>query len=318
MQNQIEISGSVGIAIAPKDGIEFSEICKHADMAMFQAKADGRNVYRFYNEELNKASIDKFNMLQLMRKALKQNEFQLYFQPKLQLSEQRIIGAEALLRWPQPDGSMISPDDFIPLAESSGLIVEIGEWVLQQACQACSRWHQQGYSDMTVAVNLSYVQFRDGKLEQQVQQALSAAALPAHALDLELTESLLIGDGDNIARQLSAMYQLGIRFSIDDFGTGYSNLGYLRRFNASRLKIDKSFIMSLCLSERDEPLVRAIIQMSKSLGLKTVAEGIEDSATAAQLALLGCDEGQGFYWSKPLPESDFLGFVSAELLNESP
>ena len=247
----------------------------------------------------------------------REHEFQLYFQAKLQLSDQRVIGAEALLRWPQPDGSMISPDDFIPLAESSGLIVEIGEWVLQQACLACSRWHQQGYHDLTVAVNLSYVQFRDGKLEQQVQQALSAAALPAHALELELTESLLIGEGDNIARQLAALHQLGIRFSIDDFGTGYSNLGYLRRFNASRLKIDKSFILSLCLSERDEPLVRAIIQMSKSLGLKTVAEGIENSATAAQLALLGCDEGQGFYWAKPLPEHDFLGFVSAALLNEN-
>ncbi|SNY52486.1 diguanylate cyclase (GGDEF) domain-containing protein [Arsukibacterium tuosuense] len=316
MQNQIEISGSVGIAIAPEDGNEFSEICKHADMAMFQAKADGRNVYRFYHDELNKASIDKFNLLQLMRKALKNNEFQLYYQPKLQLSDQRVIGAEALLRWPQADGSMISPDEFIPLAESSGLIVEIGQWVLQQACLACSRWQQQGY-DLTIAVNLSTVQFRDGKLEQQVQQALTAAALPAHSLEMELTESLLIGEGDNIAQQLSALHQLGIRISIDDFGTGYSNLGYLRRFNASRLKIDKSFILSLCLSERDEPLVRAIIQMSKSLGLKTVAEGIEDSATAAQLALLGCDEGQGFYWAKPLPETDFLGYVSAELMNEA-
>ncbi len=317
MQNQIEISGSVGIAIAADDGMEFSQICKHADMAMFQAKADGRNVFRFYHDELNKASIDKFNLLQLMRKALKNKEFQLYFQPKLQLAEQRIIGAEALIRWPQTDGSMISPDEFIPLAESSGLIIEIGEWVLQQACMACSRWHQQGYQDLTVAVNLSFVQFRDGKLEQQVQQALTAAALPAHALELELTESLLIGEGDNIAMQLDALHQLGIRFSIDDFGTGYSNLGYLRRFNASRLKIDKSFILSLCLSARDEPLVRAIIQMSKSLGLKTVAEGIEDSATAAQLALLGCDEGQGFYWAKPLPEADFLGYVSAELMNET-
>ena len=316
MQNQIEISGSVGIAITPEHGSEFSEICKHADMAMFQAKADGRNVYRFYHDELNKARIDKFNLLQRMRKALKDNEFELYFQPKLQLSTRQVIGAEALLRWPQADGSMIAPDEFIPLAESSGLIVEIGEWVLQQACLACSRWQQQGY-DLTIAVNLSYVQFRDGKLEQQVQQALSAAALPAHALEMELTESLLIGEGDNIARQLAALHQLGIRFSIDDFGTGYSNLGYLRRFNASRLKIDKSFILSLCLSQRDEPLVRAIIQMSKSLGLRTVAEGIEDSATAAQLALMGCDEGQGFYWARPLPEADFLGYVSAELMNET-
>jgi diguanylate cyclase (GGDEF)-like protein len=317
MQNQIEISGSVGIAIVPQEGNEFSEICKHADLAMFQAKADGRNVYRFYHEELNKASIDKFNLLKLIRKALKQNEFQLYYQPKLILSTPQVIGAEALLRWPQPDGSMIGPDDFIPLAESSGLIVEIGQWVLQQACLACSRWRQQGYYNLTVAVNLSYVQFRDGTLEQQVQQALTAAALPANALELELTESLLIGEGDNIARQLTALHQLGIRFSIDDFGTGYSNLGYLRRFNASYLKIDKSFIQSLSLSERDEPLVRAIIQMSKSLGLKTVAEGIENVATAARLALLGCDEGQGFYFAKPLPEIDFLGYVSTVLLNET-
>ncbi len=311
MQTQIEISGSVGLAIAPKDGSSFSQLCKHADMAMYQAKADGRNVFRFFHDDLNKASIDKFNLLQRMRQALKDGEFNLHYQPIIDLKTGQAKGAEALLRWPQSDGSYLAPDQFIPLAESSGFIQELGQWVLQQACLACGRWQQQGYSQLNVAVNLSYVQFRSGQLEASVQQALNTAGIAPQLLELELTESLLIGEGDSIQRQLNSFSELGVSFSIDDFGTGYSNLGYLRRFNASRLKIDKSFILSLCLSERDEPLVRAIIQLSKSLGLKTVAEGIEDLATLQRLTLLGCDEGQGFYFAKALPEADLLGFVSS-------
>jgi EAL domain-containing protein (putative c-di-GMP-specific phosphodiesterase class I) len=317
MQTQIEISGSVGLAISPKDGSSFSQLCKHADMAMYQAKADGRNVFRFFHDDLNKASIDKFNLLQRMRQALKDGEFILHYQPIIDLKTGQAKGAEALLRWPQSDGSYLAPDQFIPLAESSGFIQELGQWVLQQACLACGRWQQQGYSQLNVAVNLSYVQFRSGQLEASVQQALNTAGITPQLLELELTESLLIGEGDSIQRQLNSLSELGVSFSIDDFGTGYSNLGYLRRFNASRLKIDKSFILSLCLSERDEPLVRAIIQLSKSLGLKTVAEGIEDLTTLQRLTLLGCDEGQGFYFAKALPEADLLGFVSSlELAKE--
>lgn len=311
MQTQIEISGSVGLAIAPKDGNNFSQLCKHADMAMYQAKADGRNVFRFFHDDFNKANIDKFNLLQRMRQALKDDEFILHYQPIIDIKSGKAKGAEALLRWPQTDGSYIAPDQFIPLAESSGFIQELGQWVLQQACLACGRWQQQGYSQLKVAVNLSYVQFRSGELEASVQQALHSAGISPKLLELELTESLLIGEGGSIQRQLNSLSELGVSFSIDDFGTGYSNLGYLRRFNASKLKIDKSFIMSLCLSERDEPLVRAIIQLSKSLGLKTVAEGIEDLATLKRLSLLGCDEGQGFLFAKALPEEDLLGYVSS-------
>jgi diguanylate cyclase (GGDEF)-like protein len=309
MQTHIEISGSVGIAVVPRDGVEFNVLSKKADMAMYKAKSDGRNTWRFYDEEIDKANIDKFNLLQQIRLALKEQQFQLFYQPKVDLASGVITGAEALVRWPQADGSVISPLEFIPLCEESGLIVELGHWVLQEACRACQRWQQLGYNGITVAVNLSSVQFRDGLLEQSVQQALKDAGLPAAALELELTESLLIGEALNIQQQLDQLSSLGLTFAIDDFGTGYSNLGYLRRFNATTLKIDKSFISSLCMSKRDEPLVQAIVQLAKSLGLNTVAEGVEDAQTLLKLQQMGCDEAQGYFWSPPLPEADFIRFL---------
>ena len=311
MQTHIEISGSVGIAVVPRDGVEFNVLSKKADMAMYKAKSDGRNTWRFYDEEIDKANIDKFNLLQQIRLALKESKFELFYQPKVNLATGVITGAEALVRWPQEDGSVISPLEFIPLCEESGLIVELGHWVLQEACRACKRWQQLGYSGMTVAVNLSSVQFRDGMLEQSVQQALKDAGIAASALELELTESLLIGEALNIQQQLDQLSSLGLTFAIDDFGTGYSNLGYLRRFNATTLKIDKSFISSLCMSKRDEPLVQAIVQLAKSLGLNTVAEGVEDAQTLLKLKQMGCDEAQGYFWSPPLPEADFVRFLPA-------
>lgn len=306
MQTQVEISGSVGIAVVPRDGVDFAPLLKRADMAMFQAKSSGRNIWRFYDEVMNKANVDKFNLLQKLRVALKEQQFQLYYQPKINLHTGQIDSAEALVRWPQADGSFIAPQDFIGLCEESGLINELGYWVLAEACKACRRWQLNGFPELTIAVNLSFVQFRDGLLEAKVQQALREAQLPAAALELELTESLLIGEGDNISRQLAQLGGLGVSFAIDDFGTGYSNLGYLRRFNATTLKIDKSFIHSLCMSDRDEPLVQAIIQMGHSLGLKIVAEGVEDEATLERLQQLGCDSAQGYYWSKPVAEAEFI------------
>ncbi len=306
LQTQVEISGSVGISVVPRDGVDFAPLLKRADMAMFQAKTSGRNIWRFYDEAMDKANVDKFNLLQKLRVALKEQQFQLYYQPKINLVTGQIDSAEALVRWPQRDGSFIPPQDFIGLCEESGLINELGHWVLTEACKACRRWQLQGYSELTIAVNLSFVQFRDGLLEHKVQEALREAQLSASALELELTESLLIGEGDNISQQLAQLGALGVAFAIDDFGTGYSNLGYLRRFNATTLKIDKSFIHSLCMSDRDEPLVHAIIQMGHSLGLKIVAEGVEDAATVARLVALGCDCAQGYYWSKPVAEADFL------------
>lgn len=310
LQNKVVISASLGIACAPKDGTDFKQLCRRADIAMYQAKKDGRNTYHYYDESLEKASDDKFTILQLLHPAIKDKQFKLYYQPMVNLHSGEITTIEALLRWPQPDGSMISPDQFIPLAESSGLINELGRWVLQQACISCALQRQLGFSNLRVAVNLSVMQFKDGQLQHSVEAALFDAGLPPEALELELTESLLLDQTDQIQTQLHALSQLGITIAIDDFGTGYSNLGYLHKFNATTLKIDRSFITSLCVAKHDEPLVKAIIKMAASLGLITVAEGIEDEATLNKLVALGCDIGQGYYWSKPVPEN-----VLSELLS---
>lgn len=301
LQTQVVVSASLGIACAPIDGRDFKQLCRRADIAMYKAKEDGRNTFHFYDDSLDKANNDKFKLLQLLRPALTEQQFELYYQPMIALSSGTITTVEALLRWPQADGSMIGPDQFIPLAESSGLINELGSWVLQQACIHCAKLRQKGFSNLRVAINLSVVQFKDGQVYNIVKAALDDAGLPAEALELELTESLLVDDTDYIQKQLDALSQLGITIAIDDFGTGYSNLGYLRNFNATTLKIDRSFIGSLCSSEQDETLVQAIISMAASLGLKTVAEGIEDEATLKKLIMLGCDLGQGYYWSKAVP-----------------
>lgn len=303
LENKVVISVSLGIACAPKDGTDFKQLCRKADIAMYQAKKDGRNTYHYYDERLNKASDDKFKLLQLLRPALVEGQFELYYQPMITLNTDEIVMVEALLRWPQPDGSMISPDQFIPLAESSGIINELGKWVLEQACIFCADQRQQGASNLRVAVNISVMQFKDGNLSNTVQNALNEAGLPPEALELELTESLLIDETDQIQTQLSELSTLGVTIAIDDFGTGYSNLGYLRNFKASTLKIDRSFITSLCVAEHDEQLVKAMINMAASLGLKTVAEGIEDEVTLKRLLELGCDVGQGYYWSKPVPSN---------------
>lgn len=311
LQNRVVISASLGIACAPKDGTDFKQLCRKADIAMYKAKQDGRNTYHYYDESLNKASDDKFKLLQLLRPALVEGQFKLYFQPIVTLNSGEITAVEALLRWPQPDGSMISPEQFIPLAESSGLINELGKWVLQQACIYCAQQRAHGFAKLRIAVNLSVMQFKDGNLQNIVGAALNDAGLPPEALELELTESLLIDETEQIQKQLNALSELGITIAIDDFGTGYSNLGYLHHFKATTLKIDRSFITSLCVAKHDQALVEAIITMAASLGLKTVAEGIEDEATLNKLLAMGCDIGQGYYWSKPLP-----GDALSELLSK--
>ncbi|MBZ9611524.1 putative bifunctional diguanylate cyclase/phosphodiesterase [Rheinheimera maricola] len=301
LQTQVAVSASLGIACAPDDGTDFKQLCRKADIAMYKAKEDGRNTYHYYNDTLDQANNDKFKLLQLLRQAVAEQQLLLYYQPKICLSTGSVTAVEALLRWPQPDGSMISPDQFIPLAESSGLINQLGSWVLHQACSHCAQLRQQGFNALRVAVNLSVVQFKDGRLQSIVQDALNAAELPAQALELELTESLLIDNTDHIQRQLNGLSQIGVTLAIDDFGTGYSNLSYLRSFNASTLKIDRSFISNQAQWQANASLVQAIIQMAASLGLTTIAEGIENAEMAQRLAELGCNEGQGYYWSPAVP-----------------
>ena len=302
LHNQVMVSASLGIACAPQDGTDFKQLCRKADLAMYQAKQNGRNTFHYYDESLDEDINDNFKLLQLMRPAISEQQFLLYYQPMVALSSGEITCVEALLRWPQNDGSFVSPEIFISVAETSGLINELGRWVIQQACMSCARQRKLGYANLRVAVNLSVMQFKDGHLQDVVRTALLEASLPPDALELELTESLLIDDNDQIPKQLDALSQMGITIAIDDFGTGYSNLGYLRTFNATKLKIDRSFISQMCHASHDESLVEAIINMARSLGLKTVAEGIEDEPTLNKLMTLGCDIGQGYYWSKPIPE----------------
>lgn len=308
-QTQVTISASLGTSQAPRDGNDFKQLCRKADIAMYKAKQDGRNTYHHYDENLDQASENKFKMLQRLRPALSEQRFELYYQPIVDLQTNKINTLEALLRWPQSDGSMIPPDLFVPLAESSGLINELGDWVIRQATQFCGQLRRHGNPDMRIAVNLSVMQFKDGQLQRTVESALYEAGLPPEALELELTESLLIDETDQIQKQLASLSQLGITIAIDDFGTGYSNLGYLRSFNAAKLKIDRSFITPICVSKHDESLVEAIINMASSLGLMTIAEGIEDEATLQKLLSLGCDIGQGYYWAKPLPEKAIIEFL---------
>ena len=305
MQTRIVISASIGIAIAPQNGSQFKQLCRKADIAMYQAKKVGRKTYHFYDAELDQGSEDKFTLFQQLRQAVANQEFALYYQPIVNLATGKVIAAEALLRWPQTDNSMISPDEFIPLAESSGLITEIGKWVVEEACRFCAKQRERGAKDLRVAVNLSVVQFADGNLQQTVESALTQAGLPANALELELTESQILDDKDQIQAQLQSLDKLGVSIAIDDFGTGYSNLGYLRQFNARKLKIDRSFISALTTDPDNEEILKAIITMADSLGLVTVAEGIEDEATLSNLIAMGCHCGQGYYWSKPVPEANF-------------
>lgn len=304
LQNRVVISSSIGIAVAPKDGEHFKELCRKADIAMYQAKSDGRNTYRYYSPEQDELSEERFKLLQKLRSAVSANAFELYYQPIVDLNSQQPRVVEALLRWPQPDGGMIGPDIFIPLAETAGVINTLGSWVLEQACLFCAEQRLSGLSDLRVAVNISALQFNDGLLQSHVERALQRANLPPEALEIELTESLFINESSGIVAQLTALTDLGITIAIDDFGSGYSNLAYLRRFNASTLKIDRSFIHPLTSDDNDVPLVQAMITMASSLGMNTIAEGIEDEATRQMLLNMGCNLGQGYHWSKPLSATD--------------
>jgi diguanylate cyclase (GGDEF)-like protein len=300
---------SVGIALFPDDGADFDSLLKTADMAMYRAKEAGRNGYRFYDAEMNAAVVEHVQLVSAMRAALVNGEFWLAYQPQYALDTGEVIGAEALLRWRHPTLGLVSPGRFIPLAERAGLISQIGDWVLQEACRQAQAWRAQGWERLVVSVNVSPLQFRRGDVERSVARALERSGLPGQNLELELTESLLIQDSPTLAATLHHLRGLGVRFAIDDFGTGYSNLGYLKRFEVERLKIDQSFIRRLTLDGQDQTIVRAIVQMARGLGLATLAEGIEDEATLQALRALGCQQGQGFHWHPGLPAAEFAAQV---------
>ena len=302
---------SIGVAVFPEDGADFDTLLKNADTAMYRAKDGGRNAFRFFDAEMNASVLEHARLASAMRHALERGEFSVHYQPQIELGSERIIGMEALLRWHNADLGHVPPARSIPVAEKTGLIVPIGAWVLAEACRQAAAWAAAGLDGLVVSVNVSPVQFQRGDIDRAVVDALQTSGLRANLLELEITESLLIHDTTELSSTIAKLRHMGVSLAIDDFGTGYSNLSYLKRFEVERLKIDQSFVRRLHDNSQDEAIVRAIVQMGASLGLKVIAEGIEDRETLQRLQALGCAEGQGFLWSQPLPPEEFLAFALA-------
>ena len=308
--HEIATSFSIGIALFPHDGHDFATLLKKADIAMYQAKAAGRDTYRLFGDHMDVAALGRHRIRNALHQAVERFEFKLHFQPQVDLASGRVIGAEALLRWTHPELGVVPPVEFIPVAEESGLIVPIGEWVLNEACRQAVAWQAPGRPPLSVAVNISAVQFARGDLEDTVRRALAASGLAPRLLELELTESVLIHNVDSVLATVTRLKRLGVTLSIDDFGTGYSSLTYLKRFAVDRLKIDQSFIRDLVSDPESAAIVRAIVQMARSLNLKTVAEGIEDDHVLAHLRVIGCDQGQGYGIARPMPGPALLDFLA--------
>ncbi len=304
------VTASIGIAVTPHDGRDFDSMSRNADMAMYKAKDSGKNSYCFYDKEMNVIAKHNVTLIADLQLALEKQQFKLVYQPKINLSSNKVIGAEALLRWHHPEKGLIPPVKFIPLAESSGLITKIGRWVIRQACQDCKIWTSGSLKNLPVAVNVSSIQFKRGDMQGVVLEALSESSLDGDLLELELTESLLFDHTGDLQQTLADLRKVGVRFSIDDFGTGYSNLGYLNKFEVETLKIDQSFVRKMANSSSDSAIVKAIIQMALSLNIKTVAEGIETIEILGLCKELSCDIGQGYHWSKPIEFDEFVEFVN--------
>ncbi len=301
----LHISSSIGIAIYPDQAKDADTLIKLADVAMYEAKAAGRNRYMCFEPSMNSEAYERLTLENSLRVALERNELELYYQPQVDLIDNHIVGCEALIRWHHPERGMISPAMFIPLAEETGLIGPISDWVLQQAVQQCKDWRDKGLPDLVVAVNLSALQFREGNLQEQVRGLLAENDLPADMIDLELTEGILMEGVERTLLTLRELRDLGVGISIDDFGTGYSSLSYLKRFPIRKLKIDQSFVRDVILDSSDAAMVRTIIVMAHSLNLHTIAEGVETKEQAEFLREVGCERAQGYLFGRPMPAGDF-------------
>jgi diguanylate cyclase (GGDEF)-like protein/PAS domain S-box-containing protein len=298
------ITASIGIAIFPVDGINLETLSQSADAAMYRAKHEGRDNYRFFTPEMQIRADRRLRLANLLRVALERGELQLHYQPQFSLTDGSIVGVEALLRWHSQELGMVSPAEFIPVAEESGSIMPIGEWVMRTAVAQLKRWIDEGYPSIFVAVNLSAVQFRHPSLLGLVSGILEESKLPPQCLEFELTEGVAMHDPEQVSSVIEKLHELGIRIAIDDFGTGYSSLNYLKRFKIHKLKIDRSFVRDLTTDLEDKAIVAAIISMANNLGLLTMAEGVETAGQLAYLKEQGCHEAQGFYLSKPVPAEE--------------
>jgi diguanylate cyclase (GGDEF)-like protein len=298
------VTVSIGISIFPADGSDAPALLKAADVAMYRAKDTGRNSYLFYSAAMNVHTVERLELESDLRHALERREFLLYYQPKVEVATGLITGIEALLRWKHPRRGLVSPMEFIPLAEETGLIVPIGEWVLATACAQTKAWQDQGLPNLDVAVNLSARQFADPMLLPKLTQIISDSGLDPLNLELEITESLVMSHGATVVAVLQKLKAIGVRIAIDDFGTGYSSLAYLKRFPIDTIKVDRSFIRDIPADPGDKQITRAIIAMAHSLRLRVVAEGVETAAQLKFLRNLRCDTVQGYFLHRPLPEAE--------------
>ncbi len=300
-----QLTCSLGVALYPDDGADAATLLRHADSAMYRAKERGRGNIQFFTPELNARITERLELESSLRRALERGQFRLHYQPRVDLATRRIVGCEALVRWQIPGRGIIGPDRFIPIAEETGLIAAIGRWVLDTACVECRSWQLQGLAPMTVSVNVSARQFRQPDFVQTVADALHRSGLDPQFLELELTESVVMHDAEHIIATLREIKNLGVQIAVDDFGTGYSSLSYLKRFPVDRLKVDGSFVDDIATDTDDAAIVRTIIALGHSLGLKVVAERVETGEQLEFLRNNACDEVQGFYFYKPMPADEF-------------
>lgn len=309
------ITLSFGISLFPQDGQDVRHLFRSADSALYHAKAEGRNNLQFYLPELNTRAGERLKLRNDLRQAIEQDQLELHYQPIVSLKNGVVEGAEALLRWPHPEHHSIAPDELILLAEDTGLITLLGEWVMRTACQEATRW-QTVSPGLQVAVNLSVKQFKPGNLVTMIKHALADSQLPAHCLCVEITEQLLLHNTEHNLSQLAELKRMGIKVAIDDFGVGYSSLSYLKRFDPTKLKIDRSFILDLHDNKDSAAIVKAVIAMAHRLKIQIVAEGIETLAQQSFLEKAGCDAAQGYFYAKPSQANDFRDWLAAQLSDQ--
>ncbi len=322
---QLHVTASIGISIYPEDGLDPEGLIKNADTAMYQAKESGRHTFRFFMPEMNVRAVERQSTEEDLRRGLWLHEFRLHYQPKVDLRTGAVTGAEALIRWEHPTRGLVPPGLFIPVAEDCGLIRPIGAWALREACSQAQMWVEAGLPRMTIAVNVSAIEFQDPDFLEGVLDALATTGLDPRLLELELTESVLMRRADSTPEVLHALRERGVRVSIDDFGTGYSSLSYLSRFPVDALKIDQSFVRQITTTGEATKIVTAVIQMAHSLNLRVIAEGVETEAELAFLQEHECDEAQGYLYSRPIPADAFarllaagVGPVSTALTTDTP